>query len=80
MKLGHRDSLTAEILTGIEAGTPAIVNPSDDVADGTRVARSKTELAGGSVPRASKPFDGEDGGQKKNRGAAEKRRGRADPT
>ncbi len=40
VKVGHRDGLKAEILSGLEEGTPVIVNPSDDVADGTRVTKS----------------------------------------
>lgn len=41
VEVGHRDGLKAEILSGIVAGNPVIVNPSDDVADGTRVTRSE---------------------------------------
>jgi HlyD family secretion protein len=40
VKVGHRDGLKAEILSGLDEGAPVIVNPSDDVADGTRVAKS----------------------------------------
>ncbi len=40
VEVGHRDGFQAEIVSGLDAGTTVIVNPSDDVADGARVTRS----------------------------------------
>jgi HlyD family secretion protein len=38
VKIGHRNNRTAEVISGLSAGTPVVLHPSDRIADGTRVA------------------------------------------
>jgi HlyD family secretion protein len=38
IKIGHRNSRTAEVLSGLGPGDPVGLHPSDRIADGTRVA------------------------------------------
>jgi len=37
VKIGHRNGTSAEILSGISAGTSVVIYPPDAVADGTRI-------------------------------------------
>ncbi len=37
VEIGHRNGLTAELLSGIDRGAPVVLYPSDQVGDGTRV-------------------------------------------
>jgi HlyD family secretion protein len=37
IKVGHRNSRTAEVLSGLVAGDRVVLHPSDRIADGTRI-------------------------------------------
>ena len=39
VKIGHRNSRMAEVLSGLSAGTPVILHPSDRISNGTRVMK-----------------------------------------
>jgi HlyD family secretion protein len=37
VEIGHRNSLAAELLDGLEAGAQVVVHPSDSLAEGAEV-------------------------------------------
>ena len=43
VEIGHRNSLEAEVLSGIDEGTRIIVHPSDEVGDGIEVEERMAE-------------------------------------
>jgi HlyD family secretion protein len=40
--LGHQNGQEAEVVGGIDAGTPVILHPGDTIADGVKVERRQT--------------------------------------